>query len=130
MNFSDNCQKNPKRWAMTENRFNNKQIAIAINHLNLAKEELAQCSDQLYKTLQTLGQKIEDSSSHTTILEALASLQMQDIISQRLEKLKEFLSIIDKNISLPVDEAYLDKFAWEREVNQDEVDAMFNNTKG
>lgn len=130
MNFSDNCQKNLKRWAMTEEKFNNKQIAIAINHINLAKEELMQCSEQLYKTLQTVGQKIDDSSSHTTILEALASLQMQDIISQRLEKLKEFLSIIDKNISLPLDETYLEKFAWEREVEQNEVDAMFSSHKG
>ncbi len=115
---------------MAETKFNNKQIAIAINHLNLAQTELTECSDMLYTALQTIEQNVENPSLHNTVIQALASLQMQDIISQRIDKLKEFLSIIDQNISLPIDEAYLKKFAWEREVDQADVDALFTHQEG
>ena len=130
MNLSDNLPKNCKRWAMAEKNIQNEQIAIALNHLDLAKDELETCANTLYSSLQSLEQNITDEALHETLTNALASLQMQDIITQRIEKLKDFLTILDANVSLPLDESYLNEFAWENEVNQDDIDAMFNEYKG
>lgn len=115
---------------MEEKKIQNNQIAIALNHLELMQKELETCTNTLYSALQTLEQNITDEALHETLTNALASLQMQDIITQRIAKLKEFLAIVDANVSLPLDESYLNEFAWENEVNQDDIDALFNEYKG
>ena len=115
---------------MAQKRVRNRQIEIAINHLELAKEELNRCADTVYNSLQTVENKIADEHLHEILTKALASLQMQDIISQRIERLKKFLAIVDENVSLPTDETYLKEFAWEKEVDQNDIDQMFNEYKG
>jgi len=130
MKLADNFHKQNKGWAMAEKKIQNEQIAIALNHLNLANEELQMCSNTLYTTLQNLEKEISNPILHEMLIKAITSLQMQDIITQRIEKLKSFLKALDEKISLSTDKSYLEEFAWENEVEQDDIDSMFNEYKG
>ncbi len=105
--------------------FNNEQMAIASKHIRLAREELAECANSIYKALETLHTNCDNSELKEIIFEAMAALQMQDIITQRLVKLEDFIQRIDSVVSLPLDSVYLEEFAWENEVSQDDIDAMF-----
>ncbi|BCD61844.1 hypothetical protein NitYY0826_C0707 [Nitratiruptor sp. YY08-26] len=109
---------------------NNEQIAIAINHINLAKDEITECANTLYATLEMLEKQCDNHEMKENIIKAIATLQIQDIVTQRLTKLEDFMQRIDTVISLPQDNAYLEEFAWENEVDQNDIDAMFNERKG
>ncbi|WP_201335411.1 MULTISPECIES: hypothetical protein [unclassified Nitratiruptor] len=67
---------------------------------------------------------------HEKINETIAVLQLEDIIVQRLKKVSDFLTMIDENIELEKDKRFLDEFAWEKEVDQSDIDRMFNEYKG
>ena len=114
-----------------EKRLSNKQIEIAINHLELARKEITECANGVYKALETLEKDFTTNEEILdTITHAMVLLQMQDIVTQRLEKLKDFFLRIDAKIDLPEDSEYLKDFAWENEVDQTDVDTLFNQNKG
>ncbi|BAF69719.1 hypothetical protein [Nitratiruptor sp. SB155-2] len=113
-----------------EKVYNNEHIKIAVHHLDLASQEVAECSNSVLQTLQQLQRQIQDPVLHEKINEAIAVLQLEDIIVQRLKKVSDFLTMIDDNIELEKDKKFLDEFAWENEVNQDDIDKMFNEYKG
>ncbi len=115
---------------MATNGFVNEQLAIAHNHLQLGAEELSSCADKLYETLSFLEEHTDNEEDKNRIIEALAALQMQDIITQRLAKVRDFLASLDKEVTLPTDEGFLREFAWENEVDQNDIDAMFEEYKG
>lgn len=108
----------------------NEHFQIATNHLQQARDEITECANTIYETLMQLQQTDLPQTSKELVMEALASLQMQDIITQRMDKLSDFLQRVDKEITLPDDEGYLEAFAWENEVDQSDIDAMFNDYKG
>ncbi|BCD68405.1 hypothetical protein [Nitratiruptor sp. YY09-18] len=114
---------------MEKHDFENKNLEIAATHLRTSKEELNQCANTIFATLQKL-ENIADEKTKNEILDAVAALQMQDIITQRLDKVASFLAMIDKEVALQSDSQFLDQFAWENEVDQDDVDALFNEYKG
>lgn len=107
----------------------NEAIAIASHHIELSERELLECSQRLYQLLETMESKGQEDLERS-IHEALATLQMQDIISQRLRKIKEFLTLLDTQVELELPPQYLEEFAWENEVDQEDVDSMFNKVKG
>ncbi len=115
---------------MPKNDFVNEQIEIASNHLLMAKEEITECADKIYENLQKLAQSCQDEASHSLVMDTLAALQFQDIVTQRLDKLKDFLSVVDKSANFEEDRSYLEAFAWENEVDQNDIDQMFNDYKG
>ncbi len=104
--------------------FKNEDIKIASNHLQLARQEIEECSDGVYETLQKVGENLP--AAQEKIVEALTFLQFQDIITQRLKKVEEFLQIIDKSVDLKSSQEFLEEFAWENEVDQEDIDKMFN----
>lgn len=110
--------------------FCNKHFRIAAEHIALAKEEIGKCADTVYNNLQELFLTCQDEKSKDLITQALAALQFQDIITQRLDKLDSFLQMVDKQTHLMEDKRFLDEFAWENEVDQNDIDQMFNNYKG
>ena len=112
------------------NSFKNQNIAIASNHIDLSLQELDNCATKLFSTLTQLEKNCNDTQYHSTLQEAIAILQMQDIITQRLKKIQDFLTTVDKSVTIDSDERFLQEFAWENEVDQADVDAMFENFKG
>ncbi len=124
------AQTTQKGIPMATKSLRNDHLAIAHNHLDLSAQELGACADTLYETLTTLEEELQESELKDRVLHALAALQMQDIITQRLRKVQDFLALLDNEVTLPADEAYLEEFAWENEVNQDDIDAMFSEYKG
>ncbi len=108
----------------------NRHFEIATNHIEQAKDEMTKCSDTIYNTLMKFQELSLSQELSEELTNALAALQMQDIVTQRLDKLKEFIQRVDEEITLPEDERYLDAFAWENEVDQSDIDALFNDHKG
>ena len=110
----------------------NKSLEIAVNHLSLAKSELDKCAQELYRKLEQLSQLVHagEPIDHQILIDAISTLQLQDIISQRLDKVSDFLQLVDNKVDMQASQSYLDEFAWEKEVNQDEIDSMFNDYKG
>ncbi len=110
--------------------FHNEPIRIASNHLNLAKQEIEECANLLYDKLQQLLSRCQDKESHQLLGEAMAALQFQDILTQRLKKLDDFLGVVDQQAQFGTNKRYLEEFAWENEVDQSDIDQMFNEYKG
>ncbi|NPA64412.1 MAG: hypothetical protein GXO16_05495 [Epsilonproteobacteria bacterium] len=108
----------------------NESIAIAINHLDLAKSEITECATSIYKKIESILQSVSEESIARELSQALAALQTQDIVTQRLEKLKEFFQLLDERIDFAPSKEYLEEFAWENEVDQDDIDAMIDGYKG
>jgi len=119
----------PKRSSMGEQPFKNRDLEIATTHLRTSKEELGQCAERLFGILQELEEQI-DERLKDRIVDAIATLQMQDIITQRLDKVAAFLTKIDDEVILRSSSDFSESFAWENEVDQDDVDALFNQYKG
>jgi len=110
--------------------FRNESIQIASNHLTLAKQEIEECANLVYDKLQQLLSRCQDEESHKMLSEAMAALQFQDILTQRLDKLNDFLGVVDQRADFGTEKRYLDEFAWENEVDQSDIDQMFNEYKG
>lgn len=115
---------------MVTKSFANEQLAIAYTHLQKSEKELSECADQLFDFLSSLEKQTTDAQQKDRIAHALAKLQIQDIITQRLTKVQNFLISLDKEITLPTDDNFLREFAWEKEVDQNDIDSMFENYKG
>ncbi|MRI83741.1 MAG: hypothetical protein C6I00_04900 [Nitratiruptor sp.] len=104
----------------------NEAFQIAINHLQNAREELGSCAQTVSENIETLLQRIpKEQQEHEILFQALTALQMQDIITQRLEKLKAFVQLLDKHLTFESSDTFLHEFAWENEVDQNDIDAMF-----
>ncbi len=110
--------------------FHNKSIQIASNHLSLAKKEIQECANQIYERLQQLLNRCQDEESQHLLSDAMATLQFQDILTQRLNKLNDFLGVVDQQAQFGTNQRYLEEFAWENEVDQSDIDQMFNAYKG
>ncbi len=115
---------------MQNKNFCNQNIAIASHHIDESLQELDTCATKIFTALSQLEQTCNDSESLASIQDALAILQMQDIITQRLKKIQDFLILLDKKVTVESDEQFLEEFAWENEVDQSDVDALFENYKG
>ncbi len=102
----------------------NRSLEIAIQHLHLSKEELGKCATEISHKIESLMERSPELSSD--LLETLSALQMQDIITQRLTKIEEFLQLLDQKVDFSASADYLEEFAWENEVDQDDIDAMFS----
>ncbi len=111
-------------------QFRNEHIKIATNHLELAKEEASQCAQSLFEKLEKLQNMDDEASQQQLISQMMATLQLQDIITQRLDKIEQFLTTLDKDVDIERNSSFLDDFAWENEVDQDDIDQMFNEYKG
>ena len=111
--------------------FNNKEIQIASNHLHLAQKEIQNCAKIVYDALEKLEQLYSnDATSIDLITKAMTALQFQDIVHQRLMKVDKFLQTIDPHINIKLQHQFIEEFAWENEVNQEDVDSLFNTQKG
>ncbi|MRJ01886.1 MAG: hypothetical protein GXO19_06550 [Epsilonproteobacteria bacterium] len=105
----------------------NEALRIAVNHLQLASTELGECAQKVSKELEE-GIGISERGEAIdvqTLLDALTALQMQDIVTQRLQKVQDFLKLLDQHLLIKSSEEFLDRFAWENEVNQEEIDRLF-----
>ncbi len=114
---------------MQKKTFRNESIQIASHHLLTAKQEVTECADQVYEKLQQLLSLCQDEQSHKLLTQAMAALQFQDILTQRLDRLSHFLEIIDQRAEFGADKKYLEEFAWENEVEQSDIDEMFDEYK-
>jgi len=108
----------------------NKALKIAQHHLDLSYEEITDCANKVYEKINDVISKSDNQEVKETLLEALTLLQTQDIVTQRIMKLKDFLQLLDRHINLEASEEYLDEFAWENEVKQEDIDAMISQFKG
>ncbi len=113
-----------------EKNCNNEHIRIALFHLDEAIKELNELSSTLMETLQELLQKEQDPQTHEKILETISKLQLEDIIVQRIRRVEDFLKMVDDNVVLEADKKFLDEFAWENEVDQEDIDKMLQEYKG
>ena len=104
---------------------NHKAIQIAINHLHQARKELQECSTHISQTLEELLKK-EKGEEKEEVLQTLSTLQLEDIITQRLQKIEDFLLHLDKEDLSKLTKEYLEQFAWENEMEQDSIDKMFS----
>jgi DNA polymerase I-like protein with 3'-5' exonuclease and polymerase domains len=103
---------------------NNKSLEIAVEHLRLSKEELSHCSTDISSRIEKLIENAPELSEE--LISILSALQLQDIITQRLDKIEDFLRLLDGKVDFSASKEYLEEFAWENEVDQDDIDAMFN----
>ncbi len=113
----------------------NKCIEIAINHIHKAHDELKECSSELSRYLEAILAAIHEGREvkKSVVFDALAVLQLEDIITQRIGKIEEFLFYLDKEVDvkdLEFEPKYLEDFAWENEVDQEDIDRMFDENKG
>ena len=102
----------------------NESLQIAVNHLRLSKDELSQCAGHISEKLEQLMQSTPELAGE--LIAILSDLQLQDIITQRLDKIEAFLQLLDEKVDMSTSKEFLDEFAWENEVDQDDIDAMFN----
>jgi len=102
----------------------NRSLEIAVEHLHLSKEELSSCAADISSKIEKLMENSPQLSNE--LLAILSALQLQDIITQRLDKIEAFLQLLDGKVDFSASKEYLDEFAWENEVDQDDIDAMFN----
>jgi len=112
---------------MSKKSYQNEHFQIATSHLRTAKAEIAKCADEVYKKLMLLK---EDSLNPQLLQDALSALQFQDIVTQRLSKVEEFLDLLDENLIIESEREYLEAFKWENEVDQKDIDRLFETTQG
>ena len=111
--------------------FHNKEIEIASNHLHTAQKEIQKCAKTVYDVLEKLEKLHHDDEAYIDLLtKAMSALQFQDIVHQRLMKVDKFLQTIDPQIDIHLQNQFIKEFAWENEVNQQDVDSLFNTQKG
>ncbi len=108
----------------------NEALKIAKHHLDLSYEEITECANKVYEKIDYAISKSDNHDVKETLLEALALLQAQDIVTQRITKLKDFLQLLDRHVNLEASQEYLEEFAWENEVDQNDIDAMISQYKG
>ncbi len=113
-----------------EKNCKNEHIDIALYHLDEATKELNELTSSVMELLQELLQKVQDPKMHEKILETIAKLQLEDIIVQRIRRVEDFLKMVDKNVMLEADKNFLEEFAWENEVDQNDIDKMLQEYKG
>ena len=114
---------------MKKDKFLNDSLLIADNHLKQARDEISEAAQTIYNELENLERLSSDCSNYEKIVvsieKAMAALQFQDIVRQRLEKIEDFLHKIDTQVSINLPKSYLEEFRWENEVSQDDIDQFF-----
>lgn len=108
--------------------FKNRDFEIAYNHLQLSIEESENSTKEVLEILNSLlKEKNRDEKLVKNLENAIEKLQFQDIFAQRLKKVQNFLKEIDKKIDSKKDENKLNEFAWENEVDQNDVDDILKS---
>ncbi len=128
--------------SIQESEESTKKIIENITYaLSLLEENKALLNGHIYSMeIQRLRENEETISSNLT--ETLTLLEFQDILAQRLKKISEFLSDVEKDIlklalELGIKESdskekseelrkKLEELEWKKEVNQDDVDEILN----
>ncbi|NPA03487.1 MAG: hypothetical protein GXO61_01360 [Epsilonproteobacteria bacterium] len=111
---------------MSKTSYKNEHFKIATNHLRIAKEEISKCADEVYEKLSLLKGEVANEEA---LQYALSALQFQDIVTQRLSKVEEFLNHLDEKVLIESDRKYLEQFEWRNEVDQKDIDRLFEATQ-
>ncbi len=118
--------------------FKNKDYEIAYKHLEKSRIESEEATKNILnyinESLELLKQLESLQTNDSLIKElrenlekSLVSFQFQDIISQRLKKVEEFLLQADKTHGPVIAGKELKEFAWENEVEQEHIDDILKS---
>ncbi|WP_281951184.1 hypothetical protein [Nitrosophilus kaiyonis] len=110
--------------------FKNEDFKIAYDHLQLSIDESEKNTKKILEILYSMSKDINEGNFkdlENKIVKATELLQFQDIISQRLKKVQNFLKEIDSLIDSQIDKEKLSDFAWENEVEQNDVDDILKS---
>ncbi len=110
----------------------NRDFQIAYEHLQKSIEE---SEEAVKKAIELIHENIElvneNGIDRETFVENLTKqlelLQFQDILAQRLKKVQQFLIQTDNSISTHQSEIALKEFAWEKEIEQENVDDILKS---
>ena len=115
--------------------FKNKDFEIAYNHLDKSIHDSQNATQNILDLINQTLTLLKDSNIDDKITEKLTqnleksieSLQFQDIMAQRLTKVKKFLINADKIIDKHSQIVDLNKFAWDKEIEQSDVDDILKS---